>query len=140
MEVLPVGITTRADFQKSLGRASASGAFGRVGSSPRLRTSSTWLREYRAVVDFLFMFARLLGADDADNVLVTPCVDDTINLRFGSAQSDPSHVAVILTVVDSLQPFIAESRSSGEEGDAMLIEVASGFGFVPFEFKVLLGH
>src|SRR5665213_1814109 len=71
-EVFSPGITTRARFQNSAPRDSASGASGLVLSSPRSRIVLIWLRERRTMVDFSFIPARFLGADNPYEVLAAP--------------------------------------------------------------------
>src|SRR5579863_5966131 len=99
-------MTTRADFQKSAPRDSVRRASRRVLSRPRLRRASTSLREYFSVVDFLFIFARPLGANDSNKVFGAPRINDPVHLDVSAAQCNPTHFAVILTVVDSFQPLV----------------------------------
>jgi len=139
-EVLPLGMTTRADFQKSAPRDSPRGALRRVLSAPRSRRASTSLREYLAIVDFFFIFARSLGADDADKVFGTPRVDDTVHLNIDAAQCDPADFAVVFAIVDSLQSLVLKDGRRGQERDAVPFQVASGLCLVPLELEFLLGH
>jgi len=114
-EVFPGGTTTRADFQKSAPRDSAMGASDRVLSSPRSRIASISLSEYFTVVDFLFIFTRSLGADDAYQVLTAPSEDHSVNLNADPAQSDPANFAVVFSIIDALQSFVREGRCCGHE-------------------------
>jgi len=75
-EVLPLGMTTRARFQKSSPTAGASGALARVLLAPRAAFLLSALSEYLTVVFFCVITVCFPCADDADDVFATPGVDD----------------------------------------------------------------
>src|SRR5208282_3173447 len=75
-EVLPLGITTRARFQKSSSTAGASGALARVLLAPRAAFLLIALSEYLTIVFFCVITVCFPRADDADDVFATPGVDD----------------------------------------------------------------
>src|ERR1017187_6735409 len=100
-EVFPGGTTTRADFQNSAPRDSASGASGSVLSSPPSRMARISLRECLTIVDFLLIFTRSLGAYDADKALTAPGEDDAVDFNADTAQCNPSNLAVIFPIVDT---------------------------------------
>src|ERR1700676_4773193 len=75
-EVLPLGMTTRARFQKSSPTGGASGALTRVFLAPRPAFLLIALSEYLTVVFFCVITVGLPCADDADDVFATPRVDD----------------------------------------------------------------
>jgi hypothetical protein len=57
------------------------------------------------MVDFSFISARFLGADDADEVIAAPGEDNAVDLRIGSAQRRVPQVSI-------LRPGIATNRRS----------------------------
>jgi hypothetical protein len=67
------------------------------------------------VVDFSFIFARFLGADDANQILAAPRINNAIDRAPNSPQSDPAQFAVLLVIVDALQSLIQKKslRLSG---------------------------
>jgi len=134
-EVFPVGMTTRADFQNSGPRESASGASARVGSSPRSRRPWISLRECLTIVDFSLNFTRSLGADYPDQALSAPGVDNSEDFGFDAAQRNPADFPVVLTIVDALESLIQEDSRGSQERDFVLIEVIPGFGLVPLELE-----
>src|ERR1700691_4482370 len=75
-DVLPGGIKIRARFQKPPPTGGASGALARVLLAPRETFLLIVLSEYLTIVFFCVMPVGSPCANDADNVLVPPGVDN----------------------------------------------------------------
>jgi len=58
----------------------------------------------------MFLFARFLGADNANELFAASGEDDSEHLDANPAQSDPAKLAVILPIVDALQSRSKRSR------------------------------
>src|ERR1700691_66508 len=114
-EVLPRGITTRARFQKSSPRNSASGASARVASSPRARLALISLREYLTVVSFSLMSVRPLRGDDPKDILAAPCVNDPVDLHVDAPESDEPKLAVISAIIDPLDDLVGKHQSGSQK-------------------------
>jgi hypothetical protein len=115
-EVFPAGMTTRAFFQKSASRDSASGASRLVLSSPRSR-----------MVDFSFISARFLGADDADKVFSPPGEDDSIHFRVGPAERDEANLSIVFPVVNPLQNLVAKISAAVRNETWCLLKLVLAF-------------
>ena len=87
------------------------------------------------MVDFSFISARFLGADDADKTFAPPSEDHPVHLRVGPAQSDEANLSVIFPVVDSLQNLVGKDFRGGQERNLMFIQVDFGFLLVPLELQ-----
>jgi len=87
------------------------------------------------MVDFSFISARFLGADDADEVFTTPGEHHPIHICLDPAERNKANLPVVFPVVDSLQDLAREDFSSGQERDVVLGEVDAGFLLVPLEFQ-----
>src|SRR5271156_5053822 len=101
-------MTTRALFQKSAPRDSPSGASGLVLSSPRSRMALIRLRECRTMVDFFFISARFLGADDVDEVFAPPGEHHPIHLCIDPAERNKANLSVVFPLVDPLHDFVGK--------------------------------
>jgi hypothetical protein len=86
------------------------------------------------------MFSRLLRADDADEVLGAPRVNDAIHLEFDAAEADEPDLAVVLSIVDPLEHLVFEDRRGGQKRHAVLEEIARRLRLIPFELKLGLDH
>jgi hypothetical protein len=87
------------------------------------------------MVDFLFISARSLGADNADETVAPPGEHDPINICINPAQGNPANLPLVFAIVDPLQDCVGEDFGSGQKRDAMPGEVGSGFLVVPLEFQ-----
>jgi len=67
------------------------------------------------MVDFSFISARFLGADDADKVLTTPGEHDAVDLCFDSAESNKANLSVVFPVVDPLHDLVGKDLGGGQE-------------------------
>ena len=90
--------------------------------------------ECLTVVDFPFIHARFLCAEDAHQILVAPSVDDAIDLAIYAAERYPSHFAVILAIVNTFQSLVQKDRQSGKKPNHVLLQIDSGLRLVPLEF------
>jgi len=88
------------------------------------------------MVDFSFISARFLGADDANEVFAPPGEHDPVNLRVCPAQGNEANLSVVFTIVDPLEDLVGENFCGSEERDLVLAQVDSGFLFVPLEFQL----
>ncbi len=92
------------------------------------------------MVDFSFISARFLGADDADEVFTEPGEHHPIDLYIDPAKRKKADLPVVFPVVDPLHDLVGKDFGSGQERDAMFGEVGSGFLFVPLEFQLHASH
>ena len=92
------------------------------------------------MVDFSFISARFLGADDADEIFAAPGENDPVHFCIDRAERDKTNLSVVFPVVDPLQYLVGKNFGSGQERDAMFGEVGSGFFFVPLEFQFPASH
>jgi hypothetical protein len=97
--------------------------------------ASTWLSEYRVIVDFALFLAGLLRADDADAVPSTPRENDTIDLKSNSAKGNPPFLAIVFAIVDAFEPFISKRSGSREERNAVLFQVKLRLDLVPLKLE-----
>jgi hypothetical protein len=63
----------------------------------------------------MFLFARFLGADDANELFAAPGEDDSENLHANPAQSDPAKFAVIFPA-SPCAPISRSKRSRRRSG------------------------
>jgi hypothetical protein len=73
------------------------------------------LSECLTIVDFPFIFARFLGADDANQILIAPGKNNAIDLSLHAPQRNPAEFAVLLAVVDALQSLMKKDCCSGQK-------------------------
>ncbi len=92
------------------------------------------------MVDFSFISARFLGADDADKVLAAPCKRDAIDLCVSSAERKKTNLSVVRAIVDTFHDLVGKNFGCGQERNAMFDEVGSGFLFIPLEFQFHASH
>ena len=92
------------------------------------------------MVDFPFISARFLGADDADEIFAAPGENDPVHFCIDSAERDKTNLSVVLPVVRSASVSRWQKFGSGQERDAMLGKGGSGFFFVPLEFQFHASH
>src|ERR1700723_3448437 len=108
-------MTTWAVLQKSAPRDSASGASGLVSSLPCSRMALTWLRKCRTTVDFCFIPARFLGADDAAEVFASFGEQPLIHLSIDPTEPSKANLPGLFVVVDPLDDLVGEVFGSGKE-------------------------
>jgi hypothetical protein len=86
------------------------------------------------------MLSRLLRADDADEIVSAPRVDDAIHIKIDSAEADEPDFAVVLTIIDPLEHLVVKNRRGGQKRHAVLEEIGGRLRLVPFELKLSLGY
>ena len=67
------------------------------------------------MVDVLFISARFLGTDDADEPVTASGVDHAEDFRLRSAESNPADFTIVLPVVNPLHDLIGEDLGSRQE-------------------------
>ncbi len=67
------------------------------------------------MVDFSFISARFLGADDAYEILAAPGEHHPVDLRIDPAEGDKANLSVVFSVVDPLHDLVGEDFGSGQE-------------------------
>jgi hypothetical protein len=92
------------------------------------------------MVDFSFISARFLGADDADEIFAAPSENHPVHFCIDPAERNKTNLSVVFPVVDPLQYLVGKNFGSGQERDAMFGKVGSGFFFVPLEFQFHASH
>lgn len=88
------------------------------------------------MVDFSFISARFLGADDADEIFAAPGEYDSVYLRIDRAEGNRANLSVVFPVVDPLHDLVGEDFGSGQERDTVFGEVGSGLVFIPLELQL----
>src|ERR1035437_7988086 len=99
-------MTTFAERQNSAPSDSASGASVLVPFSSALRRTLISLSECLTIVDSAFIFTRFLGADETNQILAAPGIDNAIDCVPNAPQGNPADFAVLFAVVDALQSRI----------------------------------
>jgi len=88
------------------------------------------------MVDFSFISARFLGANDAEEVLAAPGEHNPVYLRIDPAEGNPANLSVVFPVVDPLHDLVCKDFGSGQERDTVFGEVGSGLVFIPLKFQL----
>jgi len=92
------------------------------------------------MVDFSFISARFLGADDADKAFASPREHHSVHVCIDPAECNEANFPVVFAVVDPLQNLVRENLGGCQERDAVFSEIGFGFLFVPLEFQFHESH
>lgn len=87
------------------------------------------------MVDFVFISARFLGTDYADEVFAPPSEYHSINLCIDPAEGYKANFSAVFPVVDPLQNLVGKNFGSRQKRNAMFGEVGSGFFFIALELE-----
>ncbi len=72
------------------------------------------------MVEFSFISARFLNADDANEAFATPSEHNSINLHLDPTKSDKADLSIVFSVVDPLQSIVCKDLGGGQKRDAVL--------------------
>jgi hypothetical protein len=92
------------------------------------------------MVDFSFICARFLCADDADQVFAAPGEHDPVDERIDPAEGNPANLSVVFPVVHPLHDLVGKDFGSGQERDSVFGEVDSGLVLIPLELQLHVRH
>ena len=79
------------------------------------------------MVDFSFISARFLGADDADEVFATPGVHDPIDLCIDPAECNKANLSVVFAVIDPLHDLVGKISAAVRNETRCLAKLALAF-------------